>query len=116
MTTWLRVLALSVHPGGIQTNLSQYTTPEEMAAFIADEEALRQVKSIPQGAATQVWAATAPVWEGKGGKYLEDVKVAEPSSGRVSTIGDGYGAHAYDPVNEEKLWKLSLELVKLENP
>lgn len=110
------VHSLSLHPGGIQTNLSQYTTPEQMAAFMADEEALKQIKSVEQGAATQVWAATAPVWEGKGGKYLEDLKIAEPSSGVASTIGDGYGPHAYDPVNEEKLWKLSLELAKLENP
>ncbi|KAI0474689.1 putative short-chain dehydrogenase [Xylaria cf. heliscus] len=110
------VHSLALHPGGIQTNLSQYTTPEQMAAFTADEEALKQIKSAAQGAATQVWAATAPVWEGRGGKYLEDLKVAEPSSDVPSLIGDGYGPHAYDPVNEEKLWKLSLQFAKLEDP
>ncbi|KAI0424752.1 putative short-chain dehydrogenase [Xylaria sp. FL1042] len=110
------VHSLALHPGGIQTNLSQYMSAEQIAAFTRDEEALRQLKSIPQGAATQVWAAAAPVWEGQGGKYLENLKVAEPASGLPSVIGDGYGAHAYDPENEEKLWKLSLELVKLENP
>ncbi|KAI0512971.1 putative short-chain dehydrogenase [Xylaria bambusicola] len=106
----------AVHPGGILTNLSQYMTKEAIDAFTEDEEAMRQMKSVPQGAATQVWAASAPVWEGQGGKYLEDLKVAEPWLGAVSKIGDGYAAHAYDAVNEEKLWELSLELAKIENP
>ncbi|KAI0810172.1 putative short-chain dehydrogenase [Xylaria sp. FL0064] len=110
------VHSLALHPGGILTNLSQYMSAEETAGFMEDKEMLKQLKSVPQGAATQVWAAAAPVWEGQGGKYLEDVKIAEPSSGVPSAIGDGYGAHVYDPVKEEKLWKLSLELVKLENP
>ncbi|KAI1735887.1 putative short-chain dehydrogenase [Xylaria scruposa] len=110
------VHSLSVHPGGIMTNLSQYMTQEAISAFVDDKEAAKQLKSAAQGAATQVWAATAPVWEGKGGKYLEDLKIAEPASPVPSALGGGYGPHAYDSVNEEKLWRLSLELVKLENP
>ncbi|KAI1420280.1 putative short-chain dehydrogenase [Xylaria sp. FL1777] len=110
------VRSLALHPGGIQTNLSQYMAAEEIAAFMDDGDALRQLKSAAQGAATQVWAAAAPVWEGRGGKYLENLKVAEPASGLPSVIGDGYGAHAYDPASEEKLWMLSLGLVKLDNP
>ncbi|KAF2968054.1 hypothetical protein GQX73_g5517 [Xylaria multiplex] len=110
------VHSLAVHPGGILTNLSQYMEPEQIAAIMEDKEAPKKMKSAEQGAATQVWAAAAPVWEGQGGKYLEDLKVADLTSGIPSALGDGYGAHAYDPVNEEKLWKLSLGLVKVEEP
>ena len=35
-------------------------------------------KSVPQGASTSVWAATAPELEGKGGVYCEDCGIAEP--------------------------------------
>ncbi|KAI0410134.1 putative short-chain dehydrogenase [Xylaria palmicola] len=110
------VHSLALHPGGIRTGLSQYTSAAQMAAFLEDEALLRQTKSAAQGAATQVWAAAAPVWEGRGGEYLEDLKVAGLTSGKASTIGDGYGAHAFDPVGEEKLWKLSLELAKIDSP
>ncbi|KAI0904162.1 putative short-chain dehydrogenase [Ustulina deusta] len=110
------VHSLAVHPGGIMTNLSQYMPAEMMAAFMADEAAVKALKSAAQGAATQVWAAAAPVWEGKGGKYLENVKVAEPSLDPPYAGGQGYAAHAYDPVSEEKLWMLSLALAKLESP
>ncbi|GAP84231.1 putative short-chain dehydrogenase [Rosellinia necatrix] len=110
------VHSLSVHPGGILTNLGQYIPEEQVAAMKADEETMKRLKSAAQGAATQVWAAAAPVWEGKGGKYLEDVKVAELTTDLDMVAGGGHGAHAYDPVREEKLWKLSLELVNLEEP
>ena len=106
----------AVHPGGIMTGLSQYMSEAEIKAFMDDEDAVKQMKSVPQGAATQVWAAAATVWEGKGGKYLENVSVAEPASGRASKIGDGYATHAFDAVSEEKLWKISLGLVKVEEP
>jgi NAD(P)-dependent dehydrogenase (short-subunit alcohol dehydrogenase family) len=110
------VHSLSLNPGGILSNLAQYMPSEVVEQMKGNKEILRQLKSPEQGAATQVWAAAAPVWEGKGGKYLADLKVAELSTDLVSTINDGHGAHAYDPVNEEKLWKLSLEMAKLENP
>ncbi|KAI1122469.1 putative short-chain dehydrogenase [Nemania abortiva] len=110
------VHALAVHPGGILTNLSQYMAPEQLAMYTENKEAMRHMKSAEQGAATQVWAAAAPVWEGKGGKYLEDVKVADAWSGATMMIGTGYGPHVYDPESEDKLWKLSLELAKVECP
>lgn len=110
------VHSLAVHPGGILTNLSQYMSSEQLDVFRKNKDAMKRMKSPEQGAATQVWAATAPVFEGKGGKYLEDVSVAEAASGAGGLLSTGYHPHAYDPANEEKLWKLSLELTKLESP
>ena len=65
-------------------------------------------KSLEQGAATSVWAATAPELAGSGGLYLEDYHVAGPAQeGR----DDGFHAYALDPVQADRLWELSEELV-----
>ncbi|RUS12999.1 hypothetical protein BC937DRAFT_86513 [Endogone sp. FLAS-F59071] len=53
---------------------------EEFTKFgFRDEEGnlASYFKTVSQGAATQVWAATAPELTGKGGAYLEDVQVSE---------------------------------------
>ena len=44
-------------------------------------------KQVPQGAATSVWAATAPELEGKGGVYCEDCGIAEPIKSPDASIG-----------------------------
>ncbi|KAI3319366.1 putative short-chain dehydrogenase [Xylariaceae sp. AK1471] len=110
------VHSLSLNPGGIMSGLMQYQSQEQMAIWMADKEVMKHTKSAEQGAATQVWAAAAPVWEGKGGKYLNNVMVAEPAKDMHALVDPGYGDHVYDPVKEEKLWKRSLEMAKLENP
>ncbi|KAI1114877.1 putative short-chain dehydrogenase [Nemania sp. NC0429] len=110
------VHSLAIHPGGIFTNLTQYMTEAQINAYKDNKDAMKKMKSPEQGAATQVWAAVAPVWEGKGGKYLEDVSLAEPAAATSGLLIPGYSPHAYDPANEEKLWKLSLELTNIESP
>ncbi len=55
--------AYAVHPGGIQTNLGRHMTEEMMAALLArvtTNDSGFAWKTIPQGAATSCWAATAP--------------------------------------------------------
>src|SRR6202158_4385588 len=58
------VRATAVHPGGIQTELGRYMTPEVTERLIAEINANQPKgavpfswKSIPQGAATSLWAA-----------------------------------------------------------
>jgi len=112
------VHSLAVHPGGIASNLMKYTSADKVAAWMEDKELFRSIKSPEQGAATQVWAAAAPVWEGeKGGLYLSDVSVAEPClKENVNSVHDiGYGPFAYDPDKEERLWKMSLKMAGLED-
>ncbi|KAI1179020.1 putative short-chain dehydrogenase [Nemania sp. FL0916] len=110
------VHAVSVHPGGILTNLAQYLTQKEISYFVDDEDQKKMMKNAEQGAATQVWAAVAPVWEGTGGKYLEDCRVAEKSSGDKRGGDSGYGEHAYDKESEERLWEVSAKMAGVEAP
>ena len=67
-----------------------------------------------QGAATTVWAAISKEWEGKGGKYLENVSVGllstEQGPGKT-----GYFAHAYNEKGEKELWEGSEKLVGLQD-
>jgi hypothetical protein len=66
-------------------------------------------KSIPQGAATSVWAACVADAEAVGGRYCEDCHVAEI----VSTPGirGGVQTYALDPKRAQALWQKSEQLV-----
>ena len=102
--------AYAVHPGGIQTNLGRHMTEEMIAALMArvtSSDSGFAWKTIPQGAATSCWAATAPEIEGKGGVYCEDCHVATVDD--VSSTG-GVRSYALDPATADKLWTLSEEL------
>ncbi|KAK5121218.1 hypothetical protein LTR85_005384 [Meristemomyces frigidus] len=106
---------LSVHPGGIFTDLSRHMTEEDYAIFGDFEGLIKTFKTPEQGAATTVWAAVSPHFEGKnGGRYLEDVGESAPHPGRESG-GSGYAEWAYDDEAEEHLWKLSCEAVCVPN-
>lgn len=107
--------AFAVHPGGILTPLQRHLTDEEMIAFgWIDEDgelANDDFKTPEQGAATSVWAATAPALRGAGGRYLEDCAEAVPAS--PDRRGVGVRDHAIDPEMAEVLWawcERSLEL------
>jgi NAD(P)-dependent dehydrogenase (short-subunit alcohol dehydrogenase family) len=107
------VRAYSVHPGGIHTELGRHMTPEVVAALRAriDGRATKMTwKTIPQGAATTVWAATSSALDAHAGAYLEDCSVA-----RVTEPGEDGGVRAYavDPTRAEDLWELSERLVGL---
>lgn len=104
------VRAFSLHPGNILTPLQRHLPKEEMvAAGWIDEDGNgidRSFKTPGQGAATQVWAATSPQLDGRGGVYLEDCDIAPVSDG----TGPGVSPHAIDPGEAERLWRLSAEL------
>jgi len=106
------VRAFAVHPGGVTTELGRHLTDETLQA-LADRQARSSTpirwKTIPQGAATTVWAATSPALDGLGGRYLEDCGLAE-----VSTDPDaprGVRDYAVDPERARALWELSEQLV-----
>ena len=112
----LGIHAYAVHPGGIQTNLGRHMTPEMMEALMArvtSRDTGFQWKTIPQGAATSCWAATAEELEGKGGVYCEDCHVAEVDD--ESSTG-GVRSYAVNPSFAERLWKLSEELTGAKFP
>ncbi len=107
----LGIHAFAVHPGGINTNLGRHLSEEQEQALIeraTSSDPNFAFKSIPQGAATQTWAATAPELNGKGGLYCEDCHVAEIDD--QSTKG-GVRSYALDKGNADRLWSLSEQMV-----
>jgi len=71
-------------------------------------EVAASLKTIPQGAATTVWAATSPMLNNLGGVYCENADVALLSTD-VSLIG-GIKPYSLDETNAKRLWKLSEEM------
>jgi NAD(P)-dependent dehydrogenase (short-subunit alcohol dehydrogenase family) len=110
------VHALAVHPGGIRTGLGRYLQESDMAelmrrAGVEDPEAFQAgFKTVPQGAATSCWAATAPDLEGRGGLYLEDCGIAEPAA-QAGLANGGYAPRVMDPECAERLWARSEDWV-----
>jgi hypothetical protein len=66
-------------------------------------------KSVPQGAATSVWAGIRATAEEVGGKYCEDCHVAALTDDPASRTG--VRAYALDPARADQLWSLSETLV-----
>ncbi|MEB2346222.1 MAG: SDR family NAD(P)-dependent oxidoreductase [Deltaproteobacteria bacterium] len=112
------VRAFAIHPGMIVTELGRHLTDDDRKAMLARVAAAAKTqpdagpprwKQPAQGAATQVWAATAPELEGRGGLYLEDCHVAGPSPGPEARTG--YAPWALDAEGAERLWGMSEEMV-----
>jgi NAD(P)-dependent dehydrogenase (short-subunit alcohol dehydrogenase family) len=115
------VRAAAVHPGGIKTELGRYVERGRMEKVIneinqqlaAQGKGPFQWKSIPQGAATSVWAAVvAPAGE-IGARYCENCHVGEtvPDNTPITAVSEGVRGYALDAKNAEALWKKSEELV-----
>jgi len=100
------ITANAVHPGVIFTDLMRHM--DTAARDNLREQASAVTKTVPQGAATQVWAAVSPALAGVTGKYLEDChigRLADPMA------YDGYQAYALDEQSAERLWALSEQIV-----
>ena len=100
------VHALALHPGAIMTELGRHLVPEDIA-FLQGRGGSGglQFKTVEAGAATSVFAASAPELEGRGGIYLEDCHVAVVND--ADDARDGVKSYAIDPANAERLWELS---------
>ena len=116
----LGIHAYAVHPGGIETNLGRHMTQDmrdALMARISKSDTGFAWKTIPQGAATSCWAATASELEGGSGigsgVYCEDCHVAEVDD--KSSTG-GVRSYALNPSFADQLWKLSEELTGTKFP
>jgi NAD(P)-dependent dehydrogenase (short-subunit alcohol dehydrogenase family) len=107
------VRAFAVHPGTISTELGRHLTDESLAALVASMPPGQEMrwKSVPEGAATSVWAATAAELDGRGGLYLEDCGIGEPTDDPAARTG--VRPYALDPGRAAALWELSERLVGL---
>jgi NAD(P)-dependent dehydrogenase (short-subunit alcohol dehydrogenase family) len=116
------VRAGAVHPGIIETELVRHVSPTWLRARVDQiNQQLReagkspvQQKSVPQGAATSVWAGVVATADEIGGRYSEDCHVAQivPDSVPISAMVEGVRAYAVDRKNAEALWKKSEEMVR----
>jgi len=115
------IRAAAVHPGVIQTELGRYTDRGSLQKMIdqmsqqlvAEGKGPFQWKTIPQGAATSVWAGVVAGPDEVGGKYCENCHVGSvvPDDATISAVSEGVRGYALDPNNAEKLWKKSEEMV-----
>lgn len=109
------VLAFAVHPGvifetelGPNSGLVDVSVPVETRAqrlpgFLPEDR-----KTVEQGAATTVWAATSPDLAATGGgRYLEDVHVAYHDDDYPFR---GVSAYALEPGAARRVWALGEQL------
>jgi NAD(P)-dependent dehydrogenase (short-subunit alcohol dehydrogenase family) len=115
------VRAAAVHPGGILTELGRYVESGRLEKIVeeinqqlaAQGKGPFQWKSIPQGAATSVWAAVVAPADEIGGQYCENCHVGRIVGGDVTitAISEGVRRYALDATDAEALWKKSEQLV-----
>jgi NAD(P)-dependent dehydrogenase (short-subunit alcohol dehydrogenase family) len=114
------VRATAVHPGGIRTELVRHmdaTVLQTMVDKINADHAARgeppySWKTIPQGAATSVWAGVVAPAEEVGGRYCEDCHVAKVVDDKnLGDIREGVRSYALDPEAAKGLWALSEKMV-----
>ncbi len=104
--------AVAVHPGTIMTELGRHMTEETLSTLSA-ARANREItwKSIPQGAATSVWAGFVAEPDAVGGRYCEDCGVATVLGEPDPNAPAGVNSYALDPEMAKALWARSEELV-----
>jgi NAD(P)-dependent dehydrogenase (short-subunit alcohol dehydrogenase family) len=115
------VRAAAVHPGVIETELGRHVDPARLRALIDQitKDRLAQGrepfrwKTVPQGAATSVWAAVVAQADEIGGQYCENCHAGEvvPESTPINGASEGVRAYALDLNTAEALWKRSEEMV-----
>src|SRR5246500_3850601 len=115
------VRAAAVHPGVIQTELARHMDHSHLESMLeqmnhqlaAEGKGPFRWKSVPQGAATSVWAAVVAPADEIGGRDCEDCHVCHIVADHVtiSAISEGGRGYALDPKNAEALWKKSEQLV-----
>jgi NAD(P)-dependent dehydrogenase (short-subunit alcohol dehydrogenase family) len=108
------VTANAVMPGAIMTGLQRHLSPEQLQGIgqgpSPQQRNAPRWKTIPQGAATTVWAAVAPELDGIGGRYLDNCAVAEPCTADDLPASGYYLPYLLDPDNADRLWHLSASL------
>jgi NAD(P)-dependent dehydrogenase (short-subunit alcohol dehydrogenase family) len=115
------VRAAAVHPGGIQTELGRHLDWSQIQKMVdqmdqqlaAEGKGPFRFKTIPQGAATSVWAGVVAPAAEIGGQYCENCHVGRivPDDVTISAMSEGVRGYALDANNAEALWKKSEELV-----
>ena len=97
--------------------LNQFRTKTRILLYVVGRQPSQNIgrfkTTIPQGAATSVWAGFIAPADEVGGHYCENCHVGTivPDDVVISTISEGVRGYALDPQNAEALWKKSEEMV-----
>lgn len=96
----------SLHPGVCSTNLASGMTEDvkkEMLSMMPPgsesmftKDPPKWMKTVEQCAATQVWGATSPDLNGKGGAYLDDCHIGKPLTEEAEDVTGENGRRLYD--------------------
>jgi NAD(P)-dependent dehydrogenase (short-subunit alcohol dehydrogenase family) len=115
------IRAAAVHPGGIQTELGRHVGEAEIQKLLdtinqqraSEGKGPYQWKTIPQGAATSVWAAVVAPADDIGGRYCENCHAGSvvPDNVTITAVSEGVRGYALDADAAEALWQRSEELV-----
>lgn len=121
------IRAFAVHPGAIlDTELSRSMSKDDpifQRYFDADGKPILDpvngLKSVEQGAATQIWCATSPQLDRLGGVFAEDCEIADitpQNDGNKNDLEEllkrkGVMPYAIDEENADKLWALTEKLL-----
>jgi NAD(P)-dependent dehydrogenase (short-subunit alcohol dehydrogenase family) len=103
------ITANAVHPGAImETNLARHMPAQLLGNVQATSR--QAFKTVGQGAATTIVAATSPRLANVTGRYFEDCNEAEvigPEDADIPAHSRGVAWYALDPGNAARLWELS---------
>lgn len=110
------VRVYSIHPGSIGGTELGREAPLELfikMGFLDEQgnmlpEVAASLKTIPQGAATTIFAATSPLLNNIGGVYCEDTDIAELALTEANH--GGVKPYSLDEANAKRLWKWSEEM------
>lgn len=110
------IRAASVHPGLIQTGIGRHLDPLETQATMKAVEEQRAAagklpfegKTIPQGAATTVWAGVVADAGMIGGRYCEDCSLARTleDDEEADLLEGGVRRYALDPEHALAYWAM----------
>ena len=109
------IVANAVNPGGVVTGLQRNFSARQRESLDAAEAAgVFTYKTVGQGAATSIVAAVTPQFAHSGGHYLDDAQEAYTVSNDADLAQHPHGVKqwALDPVVAERLWAVSLGLLR----
>jgi hypothetical protein len=95
-----------MQPGELQATVDRIN-----AELAAEDRPPFRFNTVPQGAATSVWAAVVAPAEEVGGHYCEDCQVSQVTEDLVSPVSPGVRPYALDPEHAKALWARSEALV-----